>query len=333
MPVELTGRDPGRPKPDVPLLTQATCHQLQIPANDLIDRLDYELSIRVYLGDAFPRLDFDAFEPVIVAAMLGARLENDSGQVWFVPEQERAITEIHFAFDPENIWFERIRDICVAGLKRWQGEVLIGMLDLGVNLDILSVFRPGQQLLLDLYDHPDEVKRLTEEAHDCWHRVVEEINGILQPVNPGYSDWSGIFTDRPSYMLQCDFSYMISPEMFNEFARPELEATCAKLPRSFYHLDGPGALPHLDSLLTIEELDGVQWVPGEGQPDCSHWPAVYQKIHAAGKKIQVIDNDFDSLDAVIGQIGTRRGVHKYMIRKSIDEEDAVRRRLEKYGLE
>jgi len=333
VPVELTGRDPGRPKPDVPLLTQATCHQLQIPANDLIDRLDYELSIRVYLGDAFPRLDFDAFEPVIVAAMLGARLENDSGQVWFVPEQERAITEIHFAFDPENIWFERIRDICVAGLKRWQGEVLIGMLDLGVNLDILSVFRPGQQLLLDLYDHPDEVKRLTEEAHDCWHRVVEEINGILQPVNPGYSDWSGIFTDRPSYMLQCDFSYMISPEMFNEFARPELEATCAKLPRSFYHLDGPGALPHLDSLLTIEELDGVQWVPGEGQPDCSHWPAVYQKIHAAGKKIQVIDNDFDSLDAVIGQIGTRRGVHKYMIRKSIDEEDAVRRRLEKYGLE
>jgi len=92
-------------------------------------------------------------------------------------------------------------------------------------------------------------------------------------------------------------------------------------------------LPHLDSLLGIEDLDGIQWVPGEGQPNCGHWPEVYQKIHAAGKKIQVIDNDFGSLRAVIGQIGTDRGVHKYTIRKSIDEEDAVRRRLDKYAVE
>jgi len=262
VPVELTGRDPGRPKPDTPLLTQATCHKLSIPADDLIDRLDYGLSTRAYLGDAFPQLNFDAFGPVFIAALFGARLENDSGQVWFVPEQNRAIAEIHFEFDPTNMWFQRIRDICVAAQKRWQGEVLIGLPDLGGNLDILAIFRPGKQLLLDLYDHPDEVKRLLGEAHDCWHRVVEEINGIIQPINPGYSDWSGIFTNRPSYMLQCDFSYMISPEMFNEFARPELEATCAKLPYSFYHLDGPGALPHLDSLLEIEDLDG----PAELQP-------------------------------------------------------------------
>ena len=333
VPVELAGRDPGRPEPDVPLLTQATCHDLRIPADDLVDRLDYELSTRVYLGDAFPQAGLDAFGPGVIAAMLGARLDNSSGQVWFFPEEDRPITEIHFEFDPDNVWFKRIRDICDAALKRWQGTVLIGMPDLGGSLDILSVFRPGEKLLLDLYDHPGEVKRLHEEAHDCWHRVLDEINGILQPVNPGYSDWSGIFTDRPSYMLQCDFSYMIGPEMFNEFVRPELEATCAKLPYSFYHLDGPGALPHLDSLLEIEALDGIQWVPGAGRPNCGHWPEVYRKIHAAGKKIQVIDGEFDSLDAVIGQIGTGRGIHELIIRKSIDEEDAVRRRLEKYGIE
>ena len=333
VPVELAGRDPGRPKPDVPLLSQANCHDLSIPAGDLVDRLDYELSTRVYLGDAFPQFDIDAFGPVSLAAMLGARLENDSGQVWIVPEEDLPITEIHFEFDPENVWFERIRDICVAALNRWRGEVMIGMPDLGINLDILSAFRPSEKLLLDLYDHPDEVERLLGEAHDCWHRVLNEFNGILQPVNPGYSNWSRIFTDRPSYMLQCDFSYMIGPEMFNEFARPELEATCAKLPYSFYHLDGPGALPHLDSLLDIKALDGVQWVPGAGQPDCGHWPEVYQKIHAAGKKIQVIDGEFDSLDAVIGQIGSGRGVHELIIQKSVDEEDAVRCRLEKYAVE
>jgi len=47
----------------------------------------------------------------------------------------------------------------------------------------------------------------------------------------------------------------------------------------------------------------------------------------------VVDNDFDSLDAVIEQIGMSRGVHQFVIRKSIDEEDAVRRRLDKYAVE
>ncbi len=332
VPVELAGRDPGRPKPDVPLLTQATCHQLDIPAEAIVDRIDYELSTRYFLGDAYPRVNFDAFGPVVISAMLGARLDNSSGQVWFSPEQERPIAEIHFEFDPGNIWFQRIRDICLAGLERWQGEMLIGMPDLGGNLDILAVFRPGEALLLDLYDYPDEVKRLLDEAHTIWHRVVEEINGILQPANPGYSDWSGILTGQPSYMLQCDFSYMIGPDMFDAFAGPELEATCARLPRSFYHLDGVDALAHLDSILAIEALDGVQWVPGAGQPGCAHWPEVYRKIHAAGKKTQVVDSDLDGLQAVIEQIGTSRGVHQFLIQASAEEGDSIRDRLRTYGI-
>jgi hypothetical protein len=38
------------------------------------------------------------------------------------------------------------------------------------------------------------------------------------------------------------------------------------LPRTFYHLDGIGQLHHLDLVLSIAELDGVQWVPGDGKP-------------------------------------------------------------------
>jgi hypothetical protein len=31
---------------------------------------------------------------------------------------------------------------------------------------------------------------------------------------------------------------------------------------SLFHLDGPGALKHLDSLLELDALDGIQWVSG-----------------------------------------------------------------------
>jgi hypothetical protein len=51
-----------------------------------------------------------------------------------------------------------------------------------------------------------------------------------------------------------------------------------RLDHPFYHLDCPVQLPHLDSLLNIGELSGVQWVPGDGQPEPTEWPEVYQRM-------------------------------------------------------
>ncbi len=251
IPVLVSGRDPGRPCLPAPLLSQETCTDLSWSAEELIDRIDYELSRLEFLGDAFPYFNMDCFGPGVCAAFLGARLDNSSGRVWFFPPDLRPIQDIHFEYDPDNVWLKRVRDIYRAGMERWQGQVLMGMTDLGGNLDILSAFLPSEQLLMDLYDAPDEVERLLWKAHEMWWKFYDELNAVLQPVNPGYSDWGAIYSDRPTYMLQSDFSYMISPKMFKRFALPELQATCQRLGRSFYHLDGVGQIPHLSSLLGI----------------------------------------------------------------------------------
>jgi hypothetical protein len=304
IPVELIGRDPGRPEPAVPMLSQATATDLSISAVDVVDRLDYELAQRIYLGDAFPYINMDVFGPGIVAGFLGARVDNSSGRVWFFPPAAQPITALHFEYDPDNVWLNRVKELCAAAMARWQGQVLVGMTDLGGVLDVLSTFRPSERLLLDLYDYPYEVRRLVWEVHELWHRFYDEINAVLQPTNPGYSDWSRIYSDRPSYMLQSDFSYMIGPHTFKDLVKPELEASCHRLPYSFYHLDGVGQIPHLDALLAIETLDGVQWVPGDGKPGCAQWPELYQKIHAAGKKIQIVNGGFQAIDVVMAQVGS-----------------------------
>lgn len=329
IPVTLRDRAAGRPEPATPILTQATCADLAIPVEALIDRIDYELSRCRFLGDAFPFFSLDCFGPGILAAFLGGILDNSTGRVWFHPAAECRIQDLHFRFDPDNAWFRRIRAIYAAGMKRWQGQVLMGMTDLGGNLDVLSTFRPGERLLLDLYDHPAEVKRLLQEAHKVWFQYYRALHEVLQPLNPGYSDWSAIYSEVPSYMLQCDFCYMIGPAMFDEFAKPELRSTCRKLPHPFYHLDGPGQLVHLDSLLRIVELKGVQWIPSPGPADCGHWPEVYRKIRAAHKLIQ-LRGSFDVLDAVRAQLGSARGIH--LMNAGGRDEREIRRKLAKYGI-
>jgi len=331
---ELLGRDPGRPQPKAPPLNQRTCADLTIPAEDLVDRLDWELSRRWYLGDAYPYFNMDCFGPGVMAAFLGARLDNSTGGVWFHPPREMDIRDLHFEYDPDNVWWRRVKELCAAMARRWQGQVLVGMTDLGGNLDILASFRSAEGLLFDLYDHPGEVKRLTWEAHDLWHRYFNELHAILAAGNPGYTAWCSIYSDRPYYMLQCDFSYMIGPAMFDEFVKPELQATTRRLGRAFYHLDGRGQLPHLESVLTIDGLAGVQWVPGTGAPGYEAWPDVYRRIAAAGLRTQCWGTDgWAAIDVIKRQTGTDGGwIHNRVVEVRPEQESLARRSLERHGV-
>lgn len=329
LPIWLEGRDPGRPCPTAPLLSQANCADLSIPAEALIDRIDYELSRYDYLGDAYPFFNFDSFGPGLVAAFLGARLDNTTGRVWFHPSEELPISEIHPVYNPDNVWLRRIHDIYAAGLARWGDQVLMGMPDLGGSLDILSTFRPSEALLLDLYDDPDEVIRLNWACHELWHRFFNDLSMQLRAGVPGkagargWTDWGGTFSASPSYILQCDFCYMISPAMFETFVKPELAVSARRLGRAVYHLDGVGQLPHLASLMEIGEIRAIQWVPGDGKPPQHEWLDVYRQIHAAGKGA-IVFCGVDGMMTIAAQNGTTRGLcHMPMRLEKSREQEAL----------
>jgi len=327
--MRLNGADPGRDEPALPFHSFTSFYDLDVSAEAIVDRWDYNLSCCKFLGDSFPSV-WPNFGAGVMAAMMGANLLNGDDTVWFNPKEEKEISDLSFEFDTNNVWFNRIKDIYKAGLERWEGLVQFDMTDLGGNLDILSSFRPSEKLLLDLYDFPDAVKRMTWEAHEKWFSYYGAFNSLLQPVNPGYTAWTPIFSTQPYYILQCDFCYMISPDMFDEFVKPELAAACKRLTNSFYHLDGPGQLAHLDSLLTIDELKGVQWIPGAGSPLCDQWPEVYRKIRDAGKLIQ-ISADVSYFDTIVEQLGSAEGI-VLMTSVNINQEAEACELLARYGV-
>jgi 5-methyltetrahydrofolate--homocysteine methyltransferase len=325
------GRDPGRARPEVPLLTQASCMDLSFSPDEIIDRIDYELSQDIYLGDAYPLVNLASFGPGIMAAFCGAKMDNSTGRVWFSPAQAVPIKELHLEYDGNNVWLNRIKDLYRAGMRRWKGQVLMSMTDLGGTLDILASFIPTETLLMDVYDHPEDVARLVREIRALWLRYYRELNDVLQPVNPGYSDWSGIYCREPSYMLQSDFAYMIGPQSFRQFVLLDLAELGAVLPRTFYHLDGVGQLKHLDDLLGLDRLRGIQWVPGDGMPDQGHWPDVYRRIHAAGRLTQLW-GDWDILAGIVAQTGSGSWIQFKSSAEGLDQLSAVRRQLAHYEM-
>jgi hypothetical protein len=73
-------------------------------------------------------------------------------------------------------------------------------------------------------------------------------------------------------------------------------------------------------------------VPGAGAPDETNWPELYQRIYAAGKKIQVWGG-FNVIDTISQQIGCSGCIHNRVIYRHISEEKVIQEKLLEYGIE
>jgi len=131
-----------------------------------------------------------------------------------------------------------------------------------------------------------EVDRLVGETHQLWLQCYQALYEMTCH-GRGITCWGPCWSPTRSYLLQSDFSYMISPEMFERFVLPDISACCEILDYPFYHLDGKGQLPHLEMLLSLDGLRGIQWVPGDGQPQAEHWMPLIKHIRRSGKLCQV----------------------------------------------
>jgi len=287
MPIRIEKETSDRAPSPYPHLEFVSAGDLSVTPKQIIDRLDYELSLIEYMGEGYPYVGMHAFGAGVGAAFLGCELHARKETTWFSPVKELPIEELHFEYDPENIWFRRVKDIYIEGMEKWHGNVVMGMTDLGGVLDILASFRTTEGLLLDLYDNPQEVLRCVKEIQTLWFRYFDEITDIIKGETKGYTSWCGVYAPKPTYILQSDFCYMISKEMFDIFVGPELKTSAERLYHPFYHLDGIGQLNHLESVLKIEPFSSIQWVPGDGPNRDKDWTEVYARIIAAGKKMYI----------------------------------------------
>jgi hypothetical protein len=272
-------------------------YPLEMSPQEVLALFEPHLEATRWYGDAFPKWTTN-FGPGIVAGFLGAKVHIAPWTVWFGPAQDLELKDVRPCYDPTNRWWVRIRSLTAGALERWQGNVSISHTDLGGNLDILASLRGTQRLLVDLYDVPEEVERLTEQITHLWLRYYRELRDIIRSACWGTTPWAPIWSPGTTYMLQSDISAMFSPAMFERFVLPDLTTCCEYLDHGFYHLDGPGAIQHLDILLAMPRLCGIQWVPTDRKPGSDEWLPLLKRIIDGGKLCQVYVTAEEALNIV-----------------------------------
>ena len=254
-----------------------------------------------YYGEAIAT-DWVNFGPGALAAMVGSNYVPDENTIWFGKGDYYLktwdnIDDLRLQKDARM--YNLVLDMTRMLIDRNDGSYTVGISDLGGNLDILASLRGTLELLVDLYDYPDIVLHATEVIDKAWMEYYSLLRNLIKESGQsGHTTWLGPWCETSYYPLQCDFAYMISPKDFEKFVMPSMVRTTGFLDHSIFHLDGQGQIAHLDQLLSLPKLDGIQWVPGDGSPPVweDQWFPMYKKIQDANKCLVL--HGFDTADKV-----------------------------------
>lgn len=239
-----------------------------------------------FLGDALPGI-FPNLGPEVFSAYFGMEMEYGETTSWSIPNLPSWDLVDKVKFSEENFYWKKTIEITDALLEIGKNKFYTGFTDLHPGGDALTAFRDPVNLNLDMIEAVDKVKRLLDYTNKIYFQVYDFFYEKFSRHHQAITTWPGIVSSKKWYVPSNDFSCMISKEMFDDVFLPGIIKECQHMEASIYHLDGPGALQHLDSLLEIKELNAIQWVYGSGNGIAVDWIHIHKKCQDAGKGLQI----------------------------------------------
>ncbi len=289
--------------------------------------LDWYVAHSSMMADMLPVANTQ-LGPGSLAAILGGVFEGGEDTIWIHPDPNYSDD---FKFNPNHPNYLLHKELLQACKKKAQGHYYIGMPDLMEGLDVLAAMKGTDKVLLDTVMHPERLERQIQQINDIYFQVFDELYDIIREGDEMAFCYFSSWAPGKMSKLQSDISTMISVDDYRRFVQPFIREQCQKIDYTLYHLDGVGAMHHLDALLEIKELNAIQWTPGVGEPQggSPKWYDLYKKILAGGKSIMACWVTIDELKPLLDNIGGD-GVHLEMDFHNEREVEQAMRIIEEY---
>jgi len=253
---------------------------------------EWRLDSIYYQGEAFPHWHANYPGWDFIPSYFGAPfyLGEDTG--WhehLMQEGELSDYNVkdHLTIKPDNKWWLFSQKMHKFSSDCAKGRAIPGTQAIGGTGDILAAMRSTNQLLYDVVDCPEVVREFELHIIQQWMNVYDVLYGITRENAEGSTNFMGVWGPGKCYITSNDFSYMISPEMYEEIFLPALLKQLDYLDQTIYHVDGEGAFRHVDLLCSIPKITGLQILPGAGKPSPLHYMEYLKKVQKAGKCLHI----------------------------------------------
>ena len=268
--------------------------------------LDWYVAHSSLMADMLPVANTQ-LGPGSLAAILGGVFEGGEDTIWIHPDPNYTDDIV---FNPQHPNYLLHKELLKACKTKAQGHYYVGMPDLMEGLDVLAAIKGTDKVLLDTVMQPEVLEHQMQQINDIYFQVFDELYDIIREGDEMAFCYFSSWAPGKMSKLQSDISTMISVDDYRRFVQPFIREQCQKIDYTLYHLDGVGAMHHLDALLEIKELNAIQWTPGVGEPQggSPKWYDLYKKILAGGKSIMACWVTLDELRPLLDNIGGD-GVH------------------------
>jgi hypothetical protein len=243
-------------------------------AFDLLEQPEEWLRIRrrqveetYHAGEAIPSVRVDV-GPVAMAAFMGAPLHfaDEEQTTWQDPVIESWEGENPMRVDPDNRWLKQTLLLMDMLAEDARGNYLVCLPDLTGAIDAIANMRTPTKLCFDLYENRDAVLAAALRAVDAWETVFTRVYDLVLGHGTGIIQWVTSWADSPYTLPTCDFNALIGPQDFDQVCMPSLKEQAERAGLCVFHLDGPEAARHAETLAKDKDITAVQFTPGAGAP-------------------------------------------------------------------
>jgi len=174
--------------------------------------------------------------------------------------------------------------------------------------DLLSLLRGAENFMVDLVFEQERVSETLSVMRQNYVRMWNELDA-MRDRSQGYGNYAHIWCPAKLRVLQSDVSCMISERMFETFILPELHVLSEDVDHVVYHLDGSGAIRHLEMICSLPKVKLIHWAPdANGPPSGPHWMGLYKKVQSLGKSIWIEESRPQDLETLIQELDPRKVV-------------------------
>ncbi|MEI7523451.1 MAG: hypothetical protein WCJ95_03930 [Mariniphaga sp.] len=295
-----------------------------------VDEFLRSISGMRFNGETFP-IYTPNLGPNVYASFHGGEMTFEDTTSWYhriIHDYESDLVKIKFS--KENIYYKKILELTEVALQKCHNKFLVGYTDLHPGLDCALAWRGTNDLCTDLIMDTGNSQKLFDLATENFAAVYDEYDTILKAHNMPSCTWMNIpVHNGRMHIPSADFSFMISPDDYIRYGLPILREEVKTMTHNVFHVDGKGVANHIDAILSVPEVQCIQWVQGiaDDFPIIQHLDFI-RYVQSRNRGI-IVDLAKEDLDVYMEKM-LPKNTFLWVAAESEEEEIAIMKKLTKW---
>ncbi len=182
-----------------------------------------------------------------------------SGSLWAEHPNPSWDSLDHIGFDPSNPWLLKLLESTRVLREHAAGRYPIGSPIMRGVSDMVAALLGPQRMVLELFDHPQEMQRLIGRCAEIWQAVGEQLAEARGFFHGGQcADRRRVWTGGTCKLYQDDAASLLSPALYRERFIPSAHEILQAYDRTMIHTHSGSLRIMLDGLLSLESLDAIE---------------------------------------------------------------------------